>query len=51
MKCEVLEEKYSHRLREAIQCFLEENEIEEIVSLSCYFDSSIDYHVAVIIYK
>lgn len=51
MKCEVLDSKYSHRLRQAIQCFLEENKIEEVISLSCYFDSSTDYHVAVIIYK
>lgn len=51
MKCEVLDSKYSHRLRQAIQCFLEENKIEEVISLSCYFDSSTDYHVAVIVYK
>ncbi|MDM0678326.1 hypothetical protein QTH76_13675 [Clostridium perfringens] len=51
MKCEVLDSKYSHRLREAIQCFLEKNTVEEVISLSCYFDSSTDYHVAVIIYK
>lgn len=51
MKCEVLEQQYSHRLREDIQCFLEENEIKRIEGLSCYFDSSIDRHVAVIIFK
>ena len=51
MKCEVLDSRYPHRLRESIQCFLEENKIEEVISLSCYFDSSTDYHVAVIIYK
>ena len=51
MKCEVLDSKYPHRLREGIQCFLEENEIEEVISLSCYFDSSTDYHVAVIVYR
>lgn len=51
MKCEVLDSKYPHRLREAIQCFLEKNTVEEVISLSCYFDSSTDYHVAVIIYK
>lgn len=51
MKCEVLDSKYPHRLREAIQCFLEKNTVEEVISLSCYFDSSTDYHVAVIVYK
>lgn len=51
MKCEVLDSKYPHRLREAIQCFLEKSTVEEVISLSCYFDSSTDYHVAVIIYK
>jgi hypothetical protein len=50
IKCEVLKQKYGHRLREDIQCFLEENKIERIEGLSCYFDSSIDIHVAVIIY-
>lgn len=51
MKCEVLDSRYPHRLRESIQCFLEKNTVEEVISLSCYFDSSTDYHVAVIIYK
>lgn len=51
MKCEILKESFSHRLRESIQCFLEENKIEEVISLSCYFDSSAEDHVAVIIYK
>lgn len=51
MKCEVLDSRYPHRLREAIQCFLEKNTVEEVISLSCYFDSSTDYHVAVIIYE
>lgn len=51
MKCEILKESFSHRLRGSIQCFLEENKIEEVISLSCYFDSSTDYHVAVIVYR
>ncbi|MDU2284142.1 hypothetical protein [Clostridium sp.] len=51
MKCEILKESFSHRLRESIQCFLEENKIEEVISLSCYFDSSAEDHVAVIVYR